>query len=191
MGNLENPRWIRIHLRHSKTDPFREGAFIFLPRTKDDLCPVAALLAWLTVRGISPSPLFSFASGASLTRAALVKHVIQASGLDPRDFSGHSFRSGEATTASLQGISDANLKLLGRWKSNAYQRYIKPPGPELATLAGSLSQNRSPCTIGSSTQRNSLISLEKPQRSPPKQLSQYHTLVLDSLLAKWIVVKTQ
>ena len=147
MDNLENPRWIRIHLRHSKTDPFREGAFIFLPRTKDDLCPVAALLAWLTVRGISPGPLFSFASGASLTRAALVKHlreVIQAAGMDPRDFSGHSFRSGAATTANLQGISDANLKLLGRWKSNAYQRYVKPPGPELATLAGRLSQNRSP-----------------------------------------------
>ena len=157
VDNLEDPRWIRIRLRKSKTDPFSEGANIFIPRTNDDLCPVAALLAWLVRRGNSSGPLFRFASGANLTRDTFVRNlreVIQASGLDPHSFSGHSFRSGAATVASSQGISDANLKLLGRWKSNAYQRYIKTPGPELAALARSLSQqpsNRSLPLQGSSS----------------------------------------
>ena len=45
VDNLEDPCRIRIRLHHSKMDPFRGGVDIFLPRTKDNLCPVAALLA--------------------------------------------------------------------------------------------------------------------------------------------------
>ena len=42
-------------------------------------------------------------------------------GIDFVPYSGHSFRSGAATTAAKQGISDATIKMLGRWKSSAYQ----------------------------------------------------------------------
>ena len=125
---MPKPQWIRLRLKRSKTDPFREGANIFIPRMHDDLCPVAALLAWLLWSGNSPGLIFRVSSGKHLTHDAFVRNlceVIQAAGLDPVGFSGHNFHSGAATTASSQGISDAHLKLLGRWKSNAYQRYIK------------------------------------------------------------------
>ena len=137
MDNLEDPRWIRIRLQKSKTDPFSEGANIFIPKTNCKLCPVAALLAWLVWRGNSTGPLFRFTSGANLTRDTFVRNlqkVIQASGLDP-----HSFRSGATTVTSSQEY----LETIRKVESNAYQRYIKTSGPELAALARSLSQQPS------------------------------------------------
>ena len=64
IDSIHDPHIVRIHLRKSKTDPFRQGATISLPRTEDDLCPVATILTWLVYRGNSPGPLFLFQSGA-------------------------------------------------------------------------------------------------------------------------------
>lgn len=38
----------------------------------------------------------------------------------------HSFRRGGATWYSEQGLTDAKLRALGRWKSEAYKCYVKP-----------------------------------------------------------------
>ena len=46
---------IRLVFKRSKTDQFGNGANIFLARTHTDLCPVAALLAYL-VQGHSLLP---------------------------------------------------------------------------------------------------------------------------------------
>ena len=142
VDDFPNPSVIRIHLKTSKTDPFRQGAHIFLGRTRDELCPVAALLQWLVQRGNAPGPLFKFASGGPLTRPLLVARLrtfIQQMGGNATGFSGHSFRSGAATTAAQHNIPDSQIKLMGRWKSNAFQRYIKPSGTHLAGLSSSLS----------------------------------------------------
>jgi hypothetical protein len=40
-------------------------------------------------------------------------------GISPFGYSGHSLRKGAAVTADLNGISRSNIKLLGRWESNA------------------------------------------------------------------------
>ena len=56
----ESPSVIRIHLRRSKTDQFGRGVDIYLGATGDELCPVAALLAYLAVRGGEDGPLFRF-----------------------------------------------------------------------------------------------------------------------------------
>ena len=142
LDSICNPRLIRIRLATSKTDPFREGAMINLPRTEDDLCPVAALLSWLVYRGGSPGPLFLFQSGASLTRARLVtelRKVLSDVGLEAENFSGHSFRKGAATTAAAHGVPDSQIKILGRWKSSAFHVYLEPSGPQLANVAARLS----------------------------------------------------
>jgi len=142
VDNITNPQLLRITLKVSKTDPFWEGVDeVCLARTKDDLCPVSAVLAWLTIRGTSEGPLFLFESGSPLTRQALVSHLkraLVAAGINPQGYSGHSFRIVAATTAADKEIEDLQIKMLGRWKSNAYQRYIKPSGSRLATLSSSL-----------------------------------------------------
>ena len=45
---------------------------------------------------------------------------------NPRDsYTGHSFRSGISTVLSLLGFPEEDIKSWGRWKSDAYLRYIK------------------------------------------------------------------
>ena len=137
---------IRLHLCRSKTDPFREGTTINLPRTGDDLCPVAALLSWLVYRGPSPGPLFLTQSGAPLARPSLVTELrgaLSKLGLEADQYSGHSFRKGAATTAAAQGIPDSQIKLLGRRKSSAFQRYLHPSTSDMASLAARLSKRTS------------------------------------------------
>lgn len=46
---------------------------------------------------------------------------------DTKLYKGHSFRIGAATSAKSKGISDEQIQLLGRWKSNAYRKYIRIP----------------------------------------------------------------
>ena len=43
-----------------------------------------------------------------------------------------------ATTANVKGISDVNIKMLGRWKSNAYQQYVQTSQEQLANLSKQL-----------------------------------------------------
>ena len=139
----ENPQVIRVRIKASKTDPFRVGvgADIFIWRTDNDLCPVAAVLAFMALRGPGPGPFFCFRDGKPLTHSRLVaklKESIQAVGVNCAAYSGHSFRSGAATTAAHQGIGDATIKILGRWKSSAYQLYIKTPREQLAAVSWAL-----------------------------------------------------
>ena len=48
-------------------------------------------------------------------------------GLNPARYKGHSFRIGAASHAADRGLSDAQIRVLGRWKSNAFHRYIRIP----------------------------------------------------------------
>ena len=63
-----NPTVVRINLRSSKTDQFGKGVEVFLGKTDgEELCPVAALLAYLAVRGGAEGPLFRLQDGRYLT----------------------------------------------------------------------------------------------------------------------------
>ena len=51
-----------------------------------------------------------------------------------------------ATTAIKQGIGDAQVQMLGRWKSDVYRTYIKTPREQLAQVSkvlarGNLNKN--------------------------------------------------
>ncbi len=89
-------------------------------------------LSWpiLVRRGNEPGPLFIFEDGSPLSRprfVTVVRQALAAAGVDPKPYSGHSFRIGAATTAAKKGVEDSTIKMLGRWKSSAYQLYIKTP----------------------------------------------------------------
>ena len=92
----------------------------------------------MSQRGSGPGPLFKFADGKPLTRARFVAKVREAltqAGVDCTPYSGHSFRIGAATTAASQGIEETTIKMLGRWKSSAYQLYIRTPREQLAAIS--------------------------------------------------------
>ena len=47
----------------------------------------------------------------------------------------HSFWIGAATVVHIKGIEDSTIMTLRRWKSNAYQRYVRIPQEHLAQLS--------------------------------------------------------
>ena len=118
---------IKISLRSSKTNQFRQGVSIFLGRTGQDLRPVSALLAYLAVRGNQPGPLFKLRDGRYLTKeifTAKVRSALLVLGYDEASYAGHSFRIGSATTVAEQGVEDSVIKMLGCWESSAFQLYM-------------------------------------------------------------------
>lgn len=117
---------VQVHIKQSKTDPFRQGVHLHLGKTGELLCQVSAILAYVRIRGLRPGPLFVFSDGSYLTRqrfAALVAKALGRAGFNTQHYSTHSFRIGAATSAKDSGISDAHIKMLGRWKSEAYHSW--------------------------------------------------------------------
>ena len=77
-----------------------------------------------------PGPLLIFNDGQPLTRDKLVRAIRQAlvsAGVDTAGYTGHSMRIGAATTAALVKLGDSPIKMLRRWESSAYQRYLHTP----------------------------------------------------------------
>ena len=75
---------------------------------------------------------------------SLSKHYVPAwekIGVDPSQFSGHSFRRGGATFAHRMSVSPLLIKLMGDWSSDAYMSYIDHTTPtDLARLPRALAK---------------------------------------------------
>ena len=135
------PSVVRLRIKQSKTDPFRQGVDVYVGATSACLCPVKALLAYIAVRNADPGPLFVFRSGAPLTQPSLVQHLqaaLEQAGFPHMSYTGHSFRIEAATTAARRGISDSLIQTLGRWKNAAYKIYIRLPRDQLASVSYAL-----------------------------------------------------
>ncbi|CAG2205116.1 unnamed protein product [Mytilus edulis] len=124
-----------LHLKTSKTDPFRSGVNIYLFKNNTSVCPVKSLIRYLDVRrsrfsiACNSSPLFVMENGEALTRTFFINHVrsiLEIIGLNPSNYNGHSFRIGAATSVASK-IEDHLIKILGRWSSECYTRYIHTP----------------------------------------------------------------
>ncbi len=136
-----NPSFVTVHLRHSKTDTFGEGAMLFLGRTHTPICPVSAILRYAPLQGSTYGPLFLFQDGSTLSRQLLIQEVrlaLRHTSYDVSRFNGHSFRIGAATTAASQGFEDSLIQTLGRWRSSAYTTYINTPTATLLSTASRL-----------------------------------------------------
>ena len=84
---------VQVGIKPSKTDPFRKGVMVYLERTGKTLCPLAAVTAYLAVRGGRSRPLFLAGSRHALSREMLVKRVreaLQSFGVEIGRYSGHS-----------------------------------------------------------------------------------------------------
>ena len=81
--------------------------------------------------------LFTFQSGSFLTRGRLpneTRLLLSKGGLNSGEFAGHSFRIGAATTAASANLPPWLIKVLGRWSSDCFERYIKTPPSVLAQV---------------------------------------------------------
>ena len=134
---------IRFHLKRSKCDQFGNGVDVFIGRTSDDLCPVAAVLNYIAQRGNQTGAFFRFRDGSPLTKARFVlgiRRALTTAGVNCTGYSGHSFRIGAATAASQAGIADSTIQTLGRWNSTAFLGYIRTPPSQLAGFSRALAR---------------------------------------------------
>jgi len=141
VNNRKNPCLLKVTIKESKTDPFRKEIHIYLGATDHSICPILGILPYLADCGHTPGPLFITEDGYGLTRqtfSALLNSILSQLHLNSKNYNTHSFRIGAATTAAQAHILDTIIKMLGRWKSDAYQCYIKTPPQELAKLSKQL-----------------------------------------------------
>ena len=153
VDSTENPQFLEVAIKASKTDPFRKGVTVYLGRTNNDLCPVSAILAYMVQRGSEAGPFFWYSKNRFLTRERLVaamRTALDSAGVESRKYVGHSFRIGAATTAARCGLPDSLIKTLGRWESAAYTLYVRTPREMLCSVARSLVQEPSGRTEGQS-----------------------------------------
>jgi hypothetical protein len=119
---------VTLFLPSSKTDQYRQGVNIHLSSVDSPLCPVAALHNLFERFPAPPnSPLFVRSAGLPFNRAHFVDRVktwLLKTRQNPAKFSGHSLRKGTTVSAIASGLSKDEVKLLGRWKSDAVDVYI-------------------------------------------------------------------
>ena len=106
------------------------------------------------VRPKRGGPLFVYQDCRFLTHQRLVHHrraALQSAGISTNQYSGHSCRIGAASTAARAGIEDSTtIKMLGRWESAAFLRYIRMPRDQLAAMSTRLARVpsvRNNCTL--------------------------------------------
>ena len=127
---------LKITLKRSKTDQFGEGMIKGLPYfTNETYCPVLNLKKWLDISKIKSGPIFRrFSKGSSLTDkrltdqsvALLMKEYLNLAGIENRNFSGHSLRSGFATVAAESGADERSIMAMtGHKTTQMVRRYIR------------------------------------------------------------------
>ena len=126
-----------IHIKASKTDPFRSGVHIRLAPNNTTLCPVQAMRSYLLVHKTNTGPVFTFTSGHYFTRQSFSR-VLQELKPDNPNISSHSFRIGAATTAANMGFPRWLIKSLGRWNSDCFREYIRIPKETISHVSRSI-----------------------------------------------------
>ena len=127
---------VKITVKKSKTDQFGEGFIKALPYFENELyCPVISLKRWLNISKITKGSIFRrFTKGSNLsnnrltdqTVALLIKEYLKLAGMDSSNYSGHSLRSGFATSAAESGVEERSIMAMtGHKSTEMVRRYIK------------------------------------------------------------------
>ena len=126
---------LKIQIRRSKTDQFGEGLVKAMPYFNNTkYCPVISLKKWIEISRINSGPLFKrFLKGSKLsenrltdqTVALLIKEYLRLAGIDGKNYSGHSLRSGFATSAAESGAEERSIMAMtGHKSTEMVRRYI-------------------------------------------------------------------
>jgi site-specific recombinase XerD len=130
------PEGLKINIKRSKTDQFGEGFTKALPYFDGSkYCPVVSLKNWIDISSITSGPVFRrFVKGSKLsekrltdqTVALLIKEYLNLAGIDSKNYSGHSLRSGFATSAAESGAEERSIMAMtGHKSTEMVRRYIK------------------------------------------------------------------
>ena len=127
---------LKINLKTSKTDQFGEGSVKGLPYFDNpQYCPVVSIQKWIEISKITSGPMFRrFIKGSKLsenrltdqTVALIIKKYLKLAGINSTNYSGHSLRSGFATSAAEAGAEERTIMAMtGHKSTEMVRRYIK------------------------------------------------------------------
>ena len=118
--NEEDGR-MEISIRRSKTDQFGLGEKTYVYKTEGAGSP----WTYRDVLEVMKDDDLIVGQISDTTLRDWLKRILQNIGVkDVKNYSFHSFRRGWAHLASMRGISDSTIKAHGRWRSEAYLRYV-------------------------------------------------------------------
>ena len=138
VDSVEAPTFVRLRLKESKADPFRNGVDVVIGRVEADICPVNALLAYLARHGMKMGP-FSSLRIARRCRdrrsSTTLKQPYELVASPPIAIRATAFASAQRHRRRQRGIEDSTIRTLGRWRSDAYTRYIRMDPRDLASFS--------------------------------------------------------
>ena len=122
-AQYNNPQVVKIS---SMTIPDRQAQGI---SEDSKFCLYQLLRIFGRIRGPchKGQPFFVFRDGSPVKpnhMSAVLKTILLEAGMNPSNFSVHSFRIGRSSDLLKLGLSVETIKKLGRWKSNAVFRYF-------------------------------------------------------------------
>ena len=130
------PEGLKITVKRSKTDQFGKGSIKGLPYFDNQkYCPVVSIKNWINISKINSGSIFRrFLKGSIISKnrltdqtvALLIKEYLNLAGIDSKNYSGHSLRSGFATSAAESGAEERSIMAMtGHKSTEMVRRYIK------------------------------------------------------------------
>ena len=115
---------VKIFVKRSKTDQSGEGMTKGIPYfSNSDCCPVISLKEWLKESEIKSGKIFDMADKSV---ALTIKKYAAIAGLDSNKYSGHSLRSGFATSTAELGAEERSIMAMtGHKTTQMVRRYIQ------------------------------------------------------------------
>ena len=115
---------VKIFVKRSKTDQSGEGMTKGIPYfSNTNYCPVVTLKKWIKESQISSGKIFKM---SDKNVALILKKYAGIAGLDRNKYSGHSLRSGFATSTAELGAEERSIMAMtGHKTTQMVRRYIK------------------------------------------------------------------
>ena len=115
---------VKIFVKRSKTDQSGEGMTKGIPYfSNPEYCPVTSLKNWLQESQVKSGKIFNM---SDKNVALTIKKYAALAGLDKNKYSGHSLRSGFATSAAELGAEERSIMAMtGHKTTQMVRRYIK------------------------------------------------------------------
>lgn len=127
--NNNSSPFFRIQFKSYKHRKAGHCPVLELHSSKDASCPVTLMTTYLSQRPKLSGPIFIGKNGKVIPSnwvSQILSQSLALSRINPKMYSSHGFRAGGATDAARRGASDAQIRLMGRWVSDAFKRYIRP-----------------------------------------------------------------
>ena len=113
-----------LSFKHSATP---SSHILSSSQLESSLCPVRQMKKYVAMRGSRSGPLF-LNLGKPVHRnffCTNFRRVLKRCGFDTKFYSPHSLRVSAARYWASQGLSDSQVRLRGRWRSNAFRKYMR------------------------------------------------------------------